>query len=137
MQIRRATTLDIEKLLKLYHILSENYQDNPAIITFAIYHPTTEVYVIETDNGVVGTATVSFRAVPSYGMVAYIDDVVVDTSIVGMGYGRLLCEHCIQVARERAGRVELTSHPSRSEANKLYHRLGFVLRDTNSYVLRF
>lgn len=137
MQIRRATKDDICDLMRLYHHLSNFYLvDNPEAVEAAILHPTTEVYVAEDGGRVVGTATVSFRAVPSHGLVALIDDVVADPECRGKGVGRALSEYCIEVARKNdACRVELTSHPSRAAANALYQRMGFIRRDTNSYFM--
>ena len=137
MKIRRATAEDIPELMNLYHHLSPNYQDNPSAMELAIGHASTEVYALEHNGQLVGTATVSFRAVPSRGLVAYIDDVVIHPADQGSGLGRIITEHCIQVARDRgSARIELTSHPARVAANKLYLKFGFVKRDTNSYAMK-
>jgi len=65
-----------------------------------------------------------------------VEDVVIDKDYRGKGIGRLLMERVIQHAIEmRLAFVELTSHPKREEANRLYPKLGFELRETNYYRL--
>ena len=85
-------------------------------------------------NGrIVGTLTVVIFRIPT-GVRAWIEDVVVDECARGQGVGELLTTEAIQVAREAGARtIDLTSHPSRAAANRLYQRLGFVLRETNVY----
>lgn len=137
MKIRRATVQDVPEIMALFHDLSARYRDNPRTLELAIGHASTEVYVLEYNGRLAGTATVSFRAVPSYGLVAYVDDVVISSTTQGLGYGRTICEYCIQIARDRgSARIELTSSPQRALANKLYQKLGFVRRDTNSYAMK-
>lgn len=122
--------------MALYHVLSENYQDSPEAILAALDHSSTFIFVAEDDGEVVGTTTISFRSVPSKGLVGYIDDVVVGTAGQGKGLGDLLTGHCIQEARDRgACRVELTTHPKRVAANHLYQKKGFKIRETNCYNL--
>jgi ribosomal protein S18 acetylase RimI-like enzyme len=46
----------------------------------------------------------------------------------------MLNRHALEIAKARGAKtVDLTSRPSRVAANKLYQKLGFVLRDTNVY----
>jgi ribosomal protein S18 acetylase RimI-like enzyme len=65
---------------------------------------------------------------------AWIEDVVVDENARGKGIGEALVREALHIAEARgAPAVELTSRPSREAANRLYRRLGFQLRETNSY----
>ena len=65
-----------------------------------------------------------------------IEDVVVDESARGHGVGAALVFEAIELAKRRGARhVNLTSRSSREEANRLYQRAGFVIRDTNVYRL--
>ena len=81
----------------------------------------------------VGTLTlVVFRALT--GIKARIEDVVVDKRARGQGIGTALIQRALDHAASlQAHTVELTSRPSRTTANSLYRRLGFVRRDTNVY----
>ncbi|MBI3626676.1 GNAT family N-acetyltransferase [Candidatus Uhrbacteria bacterium] len=138
MLIRLAQSQDLPAIMALFHHLSPNYQDNPEAIKKSLAHGATEVFVLEENGVVVGTATNSYRAVPSAGEAAYLDDMVVDPSQRGKGFGEELCRHCIQAARQKGCiRIELTTHTDRVAANKLYQKMGFKLRDTNCYVLKF
>jgi ribosomal protein S18 acetylase RimI-like enzyme len=85
------------------------------------------------DNRIVATLTLVLYRTPT-GMHAWIEDVVVDASARGRGIGAALNQEAIRRARAAgASAVDLTSRPSRVEANRLYRRLGFLQRDTHVY----
>ena len=89
------------------------------------------------DRAIVGMACVSVYRVPT-GIRAIIEDVVVDGEARGQGIGEALTRQCLNIARLKgAAAVTLTSNPARDAANRLYLRMGFSLRDTNSYIYRF
>ena len=86
---------------------------------------------------VIGMACVSVYRVPT-GVRAIIEDVVVETTARGQGIGEALTRRCLEIARQRgAATVTLTSNPNRAAANRLYLRMGFERRETNSYIYRF
>jgi ribosomal protein S18 acetylase RimI-like enzyme len=87
-----------------------------------------------TDDGpVVGSLTLVVFRIPT-GLRAWIEDVVVDERARGGGVGAALVRAGLERARALGCRnVDLTSRPSREEANRLYVRLGFVARETNVY----
>lgn len=71
------------------------------------------------------------------GLHGVIEDVVVDDAARGSGVGTTLIEAALGEARRRGVRnVDLTSRPSREEANRLYVKLGFEQRQTNVYRYR-
>lgn len=82
---------------------------------------------------ILGTLTLVVFPIPT-GIRAWIEDVIVDSNARGKGIGKLLTRTAIEIA-ELAGAktVDLTSRPSRVEANSLYRSLGFELRETNVY----
>lgn len=100
--------------------------------------------VIESDNvhlclaydehkRVIGTVTVVFVTIPT-GEKAWIEDVIVDKDERGKGIGTALIWHALQIARDKGvTEIDLTSHPSRIAANKLYQKLGFEKRESNVY----
>ena len=92
----------------------------------------------ETDSGeILGTATVATYRIPT-GLRAWVEDVVVDEAARGRGVGEALVRRALMCARELgAQQVDLTSHPDRAAANRLYQRLGFERRTTNAYRYRF
>ena len=84
-------------------------------------------------SGIVGTLTLVLFRIPT-GIRAWIEDVVVDEGTRGSGVGRSLNEAAIERALAAgAVSVDLTSRPSRDEANRLYQRMGFSKRETNVY----
>jgi ribosomal protein S18 acetylase RimI-like enzyme len=96
-----------------------------------------ETLLVAHDDGgeIVGALTLVCYRIPT-GLRARIEDVVVDASARGRGIGKALTLEAIAIARDAGARsVELTSHPSREAANRLYRRLGFEPRETNVYRL--
>jgi ribosomal protein S18 acetylase RimI-like enzyme len=72
------------------------------------------------------------------GKKVWIEDVVVDESYRGKGYGRELMLNAISFSKTLgATSLMLTSRPSRVAANKLYIELGFIKYETNVYRYKF
>ena len=91
------------------------------------------VFVARVDTEIVGSLTLVLYRIPT-GLKAWIEDVVVDSAARGHGVGEALSRAALEEARRQGAKaVSLTSRPSREVANRLYHRLGFVARDTNVY----
>jgi ribosomal protein S18 acetylase RimI-like enzyme len=68
------------------------------------------------------------------GKKVWIEDVVVDESQRGKGFGKEMVKFAIEYSETLgAASIALTSRPSRVEANELYKKLGFVLHETNVY----
>jgi ribosomal protein S18 acetylase RimI-like enzyme len=98
--------------------------DSPATVLFA---------ALDEDGSILGSLTLALFRVPT-GLRAWIEDVVVDTDTRGKGVGAALTRAAIARANEFGARtVDLTSRPSREDANRLYQRLGFETRNTNVY----
>ncbi|MBV8758032.1 MAG: GNAT family N-acetyltransferase [Deltaproteobacteria bacterium] len=87
-------------------------------------------------SAIVGVLTLTLYRIPT-GLSARIDDVIVATEARGRGIGEALTRAAIEHARTAGARaVNLTSHPRREAANRLYQRLGFERRETNTYVYK-
>lgn len=112
--------------------------DRPALDRIVASPHTTLFLARHPDDGrFVGTATLVVVYIPT-GIRARLEDVVVDASARGQGLGAALVEAALRRARSAgAEAVDLTSHPTREAANRLYERLGFHRRDTNVYRYRF
>ena len=95
--------------------------------------PSSHLYLLEESDVVVGMLTLGVYFSPT-GSKAWIEDVVVDTSHRGRGYGRQLVAHAIAEAK-RLGveQLMLTSNPARVAANQLYQAMGFEPKATNCY----
>lgn len=82
---------------------------------------------------IVGSMTLVVFPIPT-GIRAWIEDVVVDGATRGQGVGEKLNVRALEIAGELGAKtVDLTSRPSRQAANRLYQRIGFVVRETNVY----
>ncbi|MDP1718817.1 MAG: GNAT family N-acetyltransferase [bacterium] len=82
---------------------------------------------------IAGMAAVTFARVPT-GLLAMVEDVVVDSDYRGMGIGAKLTKQLISLAKKRkAKHVSLTTNPARTAANAMYKKLGFFLKETNYY----
>jgi ribosomal protein S18 acetylase RimI-like enzyme len=87
----------------------------------------------EMGGKILGTLTLITFRIPT-GVRAWIEDVVVDGEARGKGTGEMLTRAALEKARELGSKtVDLTSRPSREAANRLYVRVGFKLRETNTY----
>jgi ribosomal protein S18 acetylase RimI-like enzyme len=91
------------------------------------------LFVARVENEIVGSLTLATFRIPT-GIRAWIEDVVVDESARGHGVGEALNRAALNEAKRRGAiTVELTSRPLREAANRLYLRMGFVVRETNVY----
>ena len=103
-------------------------------LTEMVTSPATTVLVARDSVGaIVGTLTLVVFRIPT-GLRAWIEDVVVDAAARGTGVGSALTRAAIARAATAGARsLDLTSRPSREQANRLYRRLGFEQRETNVY----
>ena len=100
--------------------------DSPATVLLIARDP-------EQGGQIVGSLTLALFRIPT-GIRAWIEDVVVDVTARGKGVGEALTRAALDRAKQAgAVTVDLTSRPAREAANRLYRRVGFVLRDTNVY----
>lgn len=115
---------------------SSNRPPTDSELTEIVDSPATVLLVARDDSSdgrIVGSLTLALFRIPT-GLRAWIEDVVVDGEARGKGVGESLNRHALEVARLRGARtVDLTSRPSREQANRLYRRIGFVQRETNVY----
>jgi len=66
---------------------------------------------------------------------AVIEDMIVDESQRGKGYGRKILKNLISWAKsQKCETIELTTNPKRIAANELYKSEGFKLHETNHYL---
>ncbi len=97
----------------------------------------THLFIAELENlEIVGMITIGTYDIPS-GKRIWIEDVVVDFSQRGKGFGKQLTLFAINYCKSLAGNdIRLTSRPERVAANELYQKLGFVKYETNVYRLK-
>ena len=91
-------------------------------------------FVCEAEDGqIIGMLTLTTSNIPT-GTKFRIEDVVIDETQRGKGFGKELMLHAIRFAESTGAKaIDLTSRPYRIAANQLYQDLGFTRRDTNVY----
>jgi len=129
-------------LLAACHRLVPQLSSSSAPLTIAqlreiVDSPATTMFVARDGTApggaILGVLTLAVFRIPT-GVRAWIEDVVVDGGARGRGVGEALNRAALDEARRRGAKtVDLTSRPSREEANRLYRRIGFAPRDTNVY----
>lgn len=137
MEINTVTYANEELLAQVNHLLPQlsssapsmtlqqlkDFLDSSAITLFTATH----------EGRTVGMLTLAMFPIPT-GIRAWIEDVVVDADARGLGAGALLATTAVEhAAHHGAVTVDLTSRPARVAANALYHKVGFVQRETNVY----
>jgi ribosomal protein S18 acetylase RimI-like enzyme len=137
-RVEEAVVADPELHAAMVELLPQLSKSAPPMTAYALENivdsPACTMLIVRDANGrIVGSLTLAMFQVPT-GVRAWIEDVVVDGSVRGRGAGAALVEAALAHAKEAGARtVDLTSNPTRQEANRLYMRLGFERRETNVY----
>ena len=99
--------------------------------------PNSHLFVIyDIDATPAGMLTVGIYSTVT-GSKAWIEDVTVDETYRGHGYGKKIVEHAIEfIRRSGVETISLTSNNSRVAANKLYQKLYFEKYETNVYKMK-
>lgn len=138
MKIEIATESSPELFAAFQRLVPQLSKSNPppteAQVDEIVTSPATEVFVARSDDGtILGVSTLVTFRIPT-AVRSWVEDVVVDEAASGQGVGTAIIQAMIERARELGAKtVDLTSRPSREAANRLYQRVGFVLRETNVY----
>lgn len=132
-----ADQVDDELVNAMGRLIPQLSTSNPtptrAQLEEIVSSPATVLFVARVEARIVGALTLAMFRIPT-GLRAWIEDVVVDSEVRGGGVGEALNRAALAEAkRNGAVTVDLTSRPSRADANRLYQRLGFVARETNVY----
>jgi GNAT superfamily N-acetyltransferase len=102
-----------------------------------LQHENVYLFVAMLGDDVVGTAQLSTYP-RAYGVMAWVDGVIVDSEVRGKGIATTLMEAVLAHARTlNLTELNLTSSPKREAANHLYQKLGFEQHETNYYRYKF
>lgn len=141
MRIEIATQADDELHEAFQRLIPQLTQNNPPPsldLLHALLADTSSTLLLARDgsNKIVGALTLVVYKVPT-GTRSIIEDVIVDESARGKKVGERLMVKAIELAKAKgANNVSLTSNPQRIAANRLYLKLGFTKRETNSYQMK-
>ena len=136
-EVARLTSADSETAaaisLLLKQLSTQEFTFSERELDTMINNPATAIFVLRCEGEVVGMLTVGNYFSPT-GRKAWIEDVVVDISMRGRGYGAMLVNYAIEYVRTlKPCTLMLTSNPSRIAANELYRSSGFEQKITNVY----
>lgn len=135
--VRQVTPDLVEALGRLLPQLSERLQAPDAeALRRIVGSPSSVLLVAECGGCIVGSLTLVWYDVPS-GRKAWIEDVVVDAAARGFGAGEALVRAAqAHAAAVGAGKVMLTSNPSRGAARRLYAKMGFKEAETTVFACK-
>ena len=141
MVVEVVDTADTEMVAALAQLVpqlsSSSPPLSPATVGEIVAHCATTLFVAKVGDRVVGTLTLAVFPIPT-GRRAWIEDVVVDEAARGHGAGSALVRAALdRAAADGCKTVDLTSRPSRTDANRLYLQMGFSARETNVYRYEF
>ena len=135
--IREIQAVDAKTLSAVNRLLPQLSNRLGALDSASLHevveHPANVVLVASLGSEIVGVLTLVILRLMS-GVVARIEDVVVDESARGQGIGQALTDEAVRIATERGARyIDLTSRPERAVAHNVYEKAGFVRRETAVY----
>ncbi|PIR93677.1 hypothetical protein COT97_05390 [Candidatus Falkowbacteria bacterium CG10_big_fil_rev_8_21_14_0_10_39_11] len=126
---------DDGEIRKLFTQLTKNPVDFD--VEFLVNHKFAYCRVMEDDGRIIGFAALIVHPVPTKGLVARVEDVVLDKEYRGRGLGKKIMEDLIEIAKSlKIQIIILTSNPKRIPARNLYESLGFNLIDTGVFLLK-
>jgi GNAT superfamily N-acetyltransferase len=129
-RIRDATAADSAALARLCGQLGypTSVEEMPARLMRLATDPNIRVLVAESDQGVVGLATMHVRHMINHDApLAQLTTLVVDERCRGQGVGRALVETVERLARARpCKRLVVTTALRRTDAHAFYETLGFI-----------
>ena len=124
---------NLSDLDALMHELSATSFCNELLLSNALDDANVHVYVIRDEGHIVATATLCVKHTLEF-TVGDVESVVVTSQCRGRGYGKELMRALIEAAKElNVHHLQLTSHPGRVAANRLYREMGFERYETNCY----
>ncbi|MBU1130588.1 GNAT family N-acetyltransferase [Patescibacteria group bacterium] len=131
-KVRNFNLEDIPPVAKLIPQLTQNILDPESLekrMEEIITSPRTRGIVAEDEGKIVGFAELAWYIIPSKGLIAWVEEVVVDEQARGKGVGRTLTEKLLEIAKELGCRqIKLTV--SNFAAIKLYESLDFNFKET-------
>lgn len=131
--VRSATKKDVSAILGLLDELGRPKASTKSAKVafekqFMYYLKQKQLAVAEIDSKVVGLVSIILvRRLNRASLELYIPELVVSTDYRKMGIGKLLINHCIDLAKKKGCfRIRLESGNQRTESHKFYRNLGFI-----------
>ena len=136
-RLTEASEAVLSDVNELIHQLSERLPEcSIDLLRKIISDPNYELWIAKGGDHIIGMATLAIVVIPE-GERGQIEDVVVHEQFRGKGIGEALSKKLIERAKARQlASIALSSREERVAANKLYQKLGFEKRETNTYVMK-
>jgi N-acetylglutamate synthase-like GNAT family acetyltransferase len=143
LQIREADSRDAAAILELYRQLVRPVAPDVEVDVRADRleqirgDPHNFVWVLETDDGVVGTAFVTLCLDPMHNGQPYavLENFIIDERCRAKGYGAQLMGHAVDFCyRADCSKIMLQSHGSRSQAHAFFEAQGFSAMNKKAFV---
>jgi N-acetylglutamate synthase-like GNAT family acetyltransferase len=142
-QIREAEARDTSAIRELYRQLVRPVAPDVAVdvradrIEQIRSDPHNFLWVLEAEDGVVGTAFVTLCLDPMYHQQPYavLENFVIDERCRGKGYGPELMRYAVDFCyRTDCSKIMLQSHSSRSQAHAFFEAQGFSAEKKKAFV---
>ncbi len=142
-QIRQAETKDVSAISDLYRQLVHPVAPDIEIdvrgdrIDEIRADPHNFLFVLDTGDAIYGTALLTLCLDPmhQYQPYALVENIVVEESQQGQGYGTMLCRYLENFCRQLdCSRIMLLSNNQRSEAHAFFEKQGFSSEHKKGFV---
>ena len=140
--ITRVTYPSIELIAAFEKLIPQlTHRPSPSLDDLAALVNSSSILLIarypDNTGPIVGSGTLGVFRTPT-GLHAHIEDVIVDEDLRGLRIGEGLVRELLDAAKDLGVEgVSLTCNPRRTDANRLYEKLGFKNWDTNIYWYEF
>jgi ribosomal protein S18 acetylase RimI-like enzyme len=138
-KLRQLKKEDQKELIDLFKQLVRNkksFNISGFDINLLMKNPDCYCIVIENKEKVIGFGSITIYQTPIDGYKGKIEDIIVHENHRGKGIGKKIVKELINIGKKRRiKKIDLTSHPSRVAAGKLYDSLGFKQKETRVFVL--
>ena len=141
--IREAETQDLEAILRLYRQLVRPVAPDVEVdvradrIEQIRSDPHNFLWVLESEDGVVGSAFVTLCLDPMHNRQPYavLENFIVDERCRTKGYGAQLTHYAVDFCyRADCSKIMLQSHSSRSQAHAFFEAQGFSAEKKKAFV---
>ena len=123
--IRKAALDDLAIIKDLYSQLTSDTANVEKDFPTILKDPNSLCLILEKETPI-GMVICSIRTSLSSGKKMVIDEIIIDEPFRGKGYGHILMEHCITVAKAmNVDCVELTCSLTNPELHSFYEGMGF------------
>lgn len=93
------------------------------------------IYLMKVNDNIVGMGSIiiEYKIIHNFGKVAHIEDIVIDKKYRGKGYGKMMINHLIKIAKQfKCYKIILSC----SDENKNFYKKNGFINECNTMVKR-